>query len=116
MATATATATPTATPTTSMSVTRALAFGNVAAGQTVAKTVKVTNTGATHSLIISSAISSDPAHFTVTAEAPAARFRSRSRTARTARSEWRLHPATLGAHSATLTLTDNATTSPQHRR
>ena len=60
MLTSTATATPTATPTTTLTVTTSLAFGNVAVGQTATKTLTVHNTGATNSLIISSAISSDP--------------------------------------------------------
>ena len=58
-----ATATPTATPTTTMSVTASLAFGNVAVGQTLTKNLTVDNTGATHSLVISSATSSDPAEY-----------------------------------------------------
>lgn len=97
-----------------MSVTAALAFGNVAAGQTVAKTVKVTNTGATHSLIISNAISSDPAHFTVTGGGTCGAVPITVAHGTNCTLEVAFAPGTLGAHSATLTLTDNATTSPQH--
>jgi sugar lactone lactonase YvrE len=111
--TATASATPTATPTTSMSVT-ALAFGNVPAGQTVAKTVKVTNTGTHHSLIVSSAVSSDPAHFTVTGGGTCGAVPITVAPLTNCTLEVAFAPATLGAHSATLTLTDNASTSPQH--
>jgi hypothetical protein len=96
-----------------MSVTQ-LAFGNVGAGQTVAKTVKVTNTGATHSLIISSATSSDPAHFTVTGAGTCGAIPITVAHGANCTLEVAFAPGTLGAHSATLTLTDNATTSPQH--
>jgi len=111
-ATQTATATPTATPTTSMTVTASIAFGNVAVGQTVAKNLTVHNTGKTHSLVISSATSSDseyalsgtgtcgPIPVTVAPKA--------SCTLAVA-----FAPNATGAHKATLQVFDNAATNPQ---
>lgn len=111
--TATATATPTATPTTSMSVTASLAFGSVAVGQTSTKPITISNTGAAHPLILTSANPSDPAY-------------SLSGTGTCGPLPITLAPKTLcnlgvtlapsapGLDSATLTLSDNASTSPQH--
>ena len=97
-----------------MAVTASLAFGNVAVGQSVAKTVTVTNTGATHPLIISSAVSSDPAEFTVTGAGTCGIAPITVAPRGNCTLGLTFAPATVGAHSATLTLTDNATTSPQH--
>jgi sugar lactone lactonase YvrE len=112
-ATATATATPTATPTTSMSVTGSLAFANVPVGQTVTKNLTVTNTRAIHPLVVSSAIPSDPEYSlsgTGTCGAiPITVAPTLSCTLGVA-----FTPSALGPHSATMTLTDNTSTSPQH--
>ncbi len=111
--TATATATPTATPTTSLTVTASLAFANVAVGQTVTKTLTVHNTGTTHSLVISSATPSDSEYVlsgTGTCGAiPITLAHGASCTLGVA-----FTPNATGAHPATLTVNDNATSSPQH--
>ncbi len=118
MATATAsptqTATPTSTATTTMSVTAALAFGNVAIGQVLTKTVTVDNTGATHPLVIGSATSSDPAEYALsgTGTCGAIPITVAPRTTCTLRITF--IPGALGAHSATLMIFDNVSTSPQH--
>ena len=106
-------ATPTATPTTSMTVTAALAFGNVAVGQTITKNLTITNTGATNPLVVGNVTSSDSEY-------------SRNGTGTCGATPVTLAPKTnctmgvsftpnaVGAHSATLMVFDNATTSPQH--
>lgn len=95
-----------------MAVTASLAFGNVAVGQTPTRTLTVYNTGATHPLVVSSAVSSDPAYVlngTGTCGAlPVTVAPSTNCTLGVT-----FAPGSIGAHSATLTLTDNATTSPQ---
>ena len=113
-ATTTATATPTATPTTSMSVTASLPFSNVAVGQTVTKNLTVTNTGATHSLVVSSAVSSDPAEYALSGTGTCGAIPITVAPRGNCTLGVAFTPNTLGAHSATLTLTDNASTSPQH--
>ena len=96
-----------------MSVTASLAFGNVAVGQTVTKSLTVTNTGRIHPLVVSSAIASDPEYALsgtgTCGPIPITVAPSTNCTLGVA-----FTPDALGAHSATLTLTDNATTSPQH--
>jgi hypothetical protein len=96
-----------------VAVTASLAFGNVADGQTVTKTVTVYNTGATHPLIISVATPSDPEYAlsgTGTCGAlPVTIAPKSSCTLGIA-----FTPDALGAHGASLTVFDNANTSPQH--
>ncbi|MFZ0678925.1 choice-of-anchor D domain-containing protein [Candidatus Binatus sp.] len=113
-ATTIATATPTATPTTSMSVTASLAFGNVAVGQTLTKNLTVDNTGATRSLIISSSTSSDPAEYALSGTGTCGAIPITLAPKATCTLGVAFIPAALGAHTGTLTLFDNATTSPQH--
>jgi len=113
-ATATATATPTATPTTAMSVTASLAFGNVALGQTLTKNLTVDNTGATHSLVIGSATSSDPAEYALSGTGTCGAIPITVAPKTTCTLGVAFTPTALGAHSATLMIFDNATTSPQH--
>ena len=112
-ATATATATPTATPTTSMSVTASLAFGSVAEGQTATKTATIHNTGATHPLVVSSATPSDPAYsLSGSGTCGALPITLAPRTSCTLGVTFA--PTSAGADGATLILSDNTSTSPQH--
>jgi sugar lactone lactonase YvrE len=111
--TATTTATPTATPTTSMSVTGSLAFGNVAVGQTVTKNLTVTNSGRTHPLVVSSAIPSDP-EYSLSGTGNCGAIPITVMPALNCTLGVAFTPSALGPHSATMTLTDNAGTSPQH--
>ena len=115
-ATATATPTPTATatPTTSMSVTASLAFGKVAVGQTVAKNLTVTNTGNTNSLIISSATSSDPAEYALRGTGTCGAIPVTVAPKKSCTLGVAFTPDATGPHGATLTLSDNAASSPQH--
>jgi centrosomal CEP192-like protein len=110
----TATATPTATPTTSMTVTASVAFGNVAVGQELTKNVTVYNTGATHSLIIGSATPSDPADYSLSGTGTCGAIPATIAPKTNCTIGIAFAPTAVGAHNATLTLTDNATTSPQH--
>ena len=94
-------------------MTTSLAFGKVAVGQSLTKNLTITNTGATNSLIISSAISSDPEYAPSGAGTcgpiPITVAPKTNCTMGLA-----FTPNNVGAHNATLTLTDNTTTSPQH--
>jgi len=113
-ATATATATPTATPTTSVSVTASLDFANVAVGQTSTKTtVTVTNTGRTNSLIVSAATPSYPEYALsgtgTCGPLPVTLAHGTHCTVGISFS-----PSAVGPHPASLMLSDNATSSPQH--
>jgi hypothetical protein len=96
-----------------MTVTASLAFANVAVGQTVTKTLTVHNSGASHSLVISSATPSDSEYVlsgTGTCGAiPVTLAHGASCTLGVA-----FTPNTTGAHSASIAIDDNATTSPQH--
>jgi hypothetical protein len=112
-ATSTPTATPTGTPTTSMSVTASDAFGNVAVGQTVTKNLTVINTGATHPLVVSSAISSDPAEYELSGTGTCGAIPITVAPKANCTLGVAFRPGAVGAHDATMTLTDNAITSPQ---
>jgi len=113
IATPTATATPTGTPTTTITVTTSLAFGNVSLGQALTKNLTVENSGATHPLIVSNATSSDPEYsLSGTGTCGAIPITVAPKTICTMGVKFT--PAALGAHSATLMIFDNATTSPQH--
>ena len=112
--TATATATPTATPTTTMSVTASLAFGNVAIGQTLAKNLTVDNRGAVHPLVISSVTSSDPSEYVLSGTGTCGAIPIIVAPKTTCTLGVTFAPNVVGAHGATLTLFDNATSSPQH--
>jgi len=113
-ATVVATATPTATPTTTASVTASLAFGNVALGQTLTKNLTVDNTGATHSLIIGSATSSDPAEFALSGTGTCGAIPITVAPKTTCTLGIAFTPKALGVHNATLMIFANATASPQH--
>jgi alpha-N-arabinofuranosidase len=113
-ATVVATATPTATPTTTVSVTASLAYGNVALGQTLIKSLTVDNTGAAHSLIIASATSSDPAEYALSGTGTCGAIPITVAPKTTCTLGVAFTPAALGAHGVTLMTFDNATTSPQH--
>ncbi len=110
----TQTATPTSTPTTTMSVTASLAFGNVALGQTLTKTVTVDNTGTTHSLVIGSATSSDPAEYALSGTGTCGAIPITVAPRTTCTLGITFIPGALGAHGATLMIFDNVSTSPQH--
>ncbi len=97
-----------------MSVTAALAFGNVALGQSATKNLTVENTGATYSLIISSATSSDPAEYVLSGAGTCGPIPVTLAHKTTCTLPVTFTPSGLGAHSATLTLFDNAGTNPQH--
>lgn len=112
--TATATATHTATPTTTMSVTASLAFGNVAIGQTLAKNLTVDNRGAVHPLVISSVTSSDPSEYVLSGTGTCGAIPIIVAPKTTCTLGVTFAPNVVGAHGATLTLFDNATSSPQH--
>jgi len=109
---ATPTPTPAPTPTTSMSVTASLTFGNVPVGQTVTKDLTVKNTGRTSSLIISGATSSDPAEFAVSGGTcgtiPVTVAPNTS-----CKMAVSFNPIEAVPYSATLTVSDNAASSPQ---
>ena len=112
-ATSTATATPTATPTTTMSVTSSLSSGKVAVGQTVTKTLTVKNTGAAHSLVISNAVSSDPAEFALSDTGTCGAIPVTVAPKGSCRLAVAFTPNAVGARSASLKFFDNATNSPQ---
>jgi trimeric autotransporter adhesin len=96
-----------------MSVTASLAFGNVAVGQTVTKNLTVKNTGATNPLIISNAISSDPAEFGPSGSGTCGAIPITVAPKTSCTLGVAFTPNAVGAHSATLTIFDNAATSPQ---
>jgi hypothetical protein len=95
-----------------MSVTASLAFGNVAVGQTVTKSLTIKNTGPTDPLIISSAISSDP-EFAVNGTGTCGAIPATVAPETSCTLAVAFTPDAVGARSATLMLTDNATSSPQ---
>jgi hypothetical protein len=111
--TATASATPTATPTTSMVVTASVAFGKVAVGQTVTKNVTINNTGATNPLTISSAIASDP-EYSLSGTGTCGAIPIVVAPKKNCTMGVSFAPSAIGAPGATLSVFDNATTSPQH--
>jgi len=96
-----------------MTVTASLAFGNVAVGQSATKTVTVHNTGRTNSLTISSAIPSD-AEYALTGTGTCGAIPITLAPLTTCTLAVSFSPSATGAHPASMSLTDNATTSPQH--
>lgn len=84
-----------------------MAFGNIAVGQTGAKTLTVNNTGATNPLVISHATSSNPAEFAVTNGGTCGAIPVTLAAKTSCTLGVGFTPAAVGAHSATLTLTDN---------
>jgi len=97
-----------------MSVTASLAFGNVAQGQTLTKTVTVDNTGATHQLAIGSATSSDLAEYALSGTGTCGAIPITVAPRTTCTLGITFIPGTLGSHPATLMIFDNVSTSPQH--
>ncbi len=95
-------------------MTASLAFGNVALGQTLVKNLTVDNTGATHSLVIASATSSDPAEYALSGTGTCGAIPITVAPKTTCTLGVAFTPTALGAHGATLMIFDNATTSPQH--
>jgi outer membrane protein assembly factor BamB len=110
--TATPTATPMPTPTTTLTITGSLAFGNVAVGQTVAKNVTIHNTGTANSLVVSSAISSN-SEYALTGTGTCSAIPITLAPAATCTFGVAFTPAATGPHASRLTISDNATTSPQ---
>ncbi len=109
-ATATTTATPTATPTASISVPASLAMGSSPVANIVTKTLSVKNTG-TNLLFIDS-VTSNGAEFAATGATtcpPTGLAHLASCTITIG-----FTPSALGAHSATISVNDNASSSPQH--
>ena len=97
-----------------MTVPASLAFGDVAVGQTVTKNLTIYNTGATHPLVVSSADSSDPAEYVLSGTGTCGAIPITVAPRANCTLGVAFTSNAIGAHSATLTLTDNATTSPQH--
>lgn len=97
-----------------MSVTASLAFGNVAIGQTLAKNLTVDNRGAVHPLVISSVTSSDPSEYVLSGTGTCGAIPIIVAPKTTCTLGVTFAPNVVGAHGATLTLFDNATSSPQH--
>jgi len=96
-----------------MSITASLTFGRVAVGQTVTKNVTVTNTGASNSLTISSATPSDSEYaLSGTGTCGAIPITVAPKTSCTMGVAFT--PNAVGARSATLTVSDNVASSPQH--
>jgi hypothetical protein len=96
-----------------MTVTASVAFGNVAVGQTLRKTVTVYNTGATHPLVVSSAVLSDPEYaLSGTGTCGAIPFTVAPKTNCSLGVSFT--PDSVSAHNASIAISDNATTSPQH--
>jgi Abnormal spindle-like microcephaly-assoc'd, ASPM-SPD-2-Hydin len=96
-----------------MSLTASLAFGEVAVGQTITKTVTVDNTGKTNALVVSSATSSDPAEFALSGTGTCGAIPLTVAPETSCQLAVAFTPNSAGAHSASLTLSDNSTTSPQ---
>ena len=97
-----------------MALTASLAFSNVAVGQSATKTVTISNTGAVNALVVASAIISDPAEYALSGSGTCGTIPITVAPKSNCTLGLTFTPASIGAHNATLTLTDNATTSPQH--
>jgi hypothetical protein len=108
-ATDTPTATPTATPTTSISVAATLAFPDAPVGDTVTKNITVKNTGA-NLLFIGDVTSSDPEFAETGTTCPGGGLAHLA----TCTIAIGFTPSGLGPHGATLSVFDNASSSPQH--
>jgi hypothetical protein len=96
-----------------MSMTTSLAFGEVAVGQGLTKNLTVRNTGSAKPLIISNAISSDPAEFAVSGGGTCGAIPVTVAPKKSCTIGVTFTPNATGVHSATLTLNDNVATSPQ---
>ena len=100
-------------PPTTMTVTAAAAFGNVAVGQTVAKNLTVTNTGKTSPLVITSVTPSD-SEYAATGGGTCGGLPVTIAPKTSCTLAIGFTPNALGAHSASLTLTDNGGTGSQN--
>ena len=96
-----------------MSVTASLAFGNVPVGNTAAKNLTIHNTGRTNPAVISSVTRSD-SEFTLSGTGTCGPIPITVAPATSCTLGVSFTPSSLGSHPASLTVTDNATTSPQH--
>jgi Pro-kumamolisin, activation domain/Abnormal spindle-like microcephaly-assoc'd, ASPM-SPD-2-Hydin/Cep192 domain 4 len=108
--TPTATPTPSAQPTTSAYVPSSRLMGSSPIGNTVSKNVTIKNTGKAP-LFIDNVSSSDPSEFAATGATTCPPTGLAPATTCTIAIGFT--PSALGARTATLTITDNATTSPQ---
>jgi len=108
-ATDTATATPTATATTTLTVTASIAFGNVPVGDSINKNITVKNTG-THALFVGDVTSNDPEFAVVNNNCPGGGLAHLA----TCTIAIGFTPSGLGMHSGTISVNDNASSSPQH--
>ena len=95
-----------------MSVTASLAFGSVAVGQTVTRNATVTNTGAKNPLIIGSATVSD-LEYTLTGAGTCGAIPVMLAPKTSCTLAVAFTPSTIGAHIASLTISNNAITSPK---
>ncbi len=110
-ATATRTATPTATPTPVASVPASLAFGNLAVGDTVTKNLAIKNSGRA-AMLVNNVSSNNPTEFAVGASTcPSSGIGLPHNSTCTIAIGFA--PSVFGAQSATLTVSDNTSTSPQ---
>ncbi len=109
--TATSTQTATPMPTTSIYLPASLAFPNTPVGDSYTKNLTVSNTGHV-ALLINSVTSSDSAEFVATGATTCPPSGLAPLT--TCTISIGFTPSALGAHSATLTLTDNAGTDTQN--
>jgi len=97
-----------------MSVAASLALGNVAVGQTVVKNLTIhNNTGKINSLVISGATSSDPAEYALSGTGTCGAIPVTVAPRKSCTLGVAFTPNALGARKATLTLDDNAKSSPQ---
>jgi hypothetical protein len=90
-----------------------MAFGKVAVGQSLTRNLTVYNTGATNSLVISSATPSN-SQYALSGTGTCGTIPITVAPQTNCTIGVSFTPSNVGAHSAKLTLTDNATTSPQH--
>ncbi len=97
-------------PTTTIFVPASLSFGNFPVGDTVTKNLTVRNTGA-HPLYIYNVTSNDPEFAATGATSCPSGGLAHLATCTIAIG---FTPSALGPHSATLSITDNTATSPQH--
>jgi hypothetical protein len=96
-----------------MTVTASLAFGNDPLGDTATKNLTVHNTGHANPLVISSATPSD-SEYALSGTGTCGTIPITVAPATSCTLGVSFTPSALGAHPATLTLSDNATTSPQN--
>ena len=96
-------------PVTTVSVPASLAFGNVPDGDTASKNITVKNTG-TNLLYVGNVTSNDPEFVETDTTCPSNGLAHSA----TCTITFGFTPAGLGAHSATIEIFDNVSSSPQH--